>query len=91
MSDHGICYDCKKKYYCKHYCHNLKDCDDYEYNIDLYEDGDSMDIREKLKKANGVEIDKKPNDKERIAQLEAENSDLMDAVIELADIIAGGE
>lgn len=50
-----------------------------------------MDIREKLKKANGVEIDKKPNDKERIAQLEAENSDLMDAVIELAEIIAGGE
>lgn len=50
-----------------------------------------MDIKEKLKRANGVEVDKKPNDKERIAQLEAENSDLMDAVIELADIIAGGE
>lgn len=50
-----------------------------------------MDIREKLKRANGVEVDKKPNDKERITQLEAENSDLMDAVIELAEIIAGGE
>ena len=50
-----------------------------------------MDIKEKLKKANGVTEDKKPNDKERIAQLEAENSDLMDAVIELADIIAGGD
>ena len=50
-----------------------------------------MDIREKLKRANNVTEDKKPNDKERIAQLEAENSDLMDAVIELAEIIAGGE
>ncbi len=50
-----------------------------------------MDIREKLKRANNVEIDKKPNDKERIAQLEAENEELMDAVIELAGIIAGGE
>ena len=50
-----------------------------------------MDIREKLKKANGVEIDKKPNDKERIAQLEAENEELLMAVVELADIIAGGE
>ena len=45
---------------------------------------------EKLKKANGVTEDKKPNDKQRIAELEAENKDLMDAVIELADIIAGG-
>ena len=50
-----------------------------------------MDIREKLKKANNVEIDKKPNDKERIAQLEAENEELLMAVVELADIIAGGE
>lgn len=50
-----------------------------------------MDIKEKLKKANGVEIDKKPNDKQRIAELEQENAELMDAVIELADIIAGGE
>ena len=50
-----------------------------------------MDIREKLKKANNVEIDKKPNDKQRIAELEQENAELMDAVIELADIIAGGE
>ena len=50
-----------------------------------------MDIKEKLKRANGVTEDKKPNDKERIAQLEQENADLMDAVIELADIIAGEE
>lgn len=50
-----------------------------------------MDIREKLKKANNVTVDKKPNDKQRIAELEQENADLMDAVIELADIIAGGE
>ena len=45
---------------------------------------------EKLKKANGVTEDKKPNDKQRIAELEQENKDLMDAVIELADIIVGG-
>ena len=50
-----------------------------------------MDIKEKLKKANGVTEDKKPNDKERIAQLEAENEELLMAVVELADIIAGGE
>ena len=50
-----------------------------------------MDIREKLKKANNDTVDKKPNDKQRIAELEQENADLMDAVIELADIIAGGE
>ena len=50
-----------------------------------------MDIREKLKKANKVEIDKMPNDKVRIAELEQENAELMDAVIELAEIIAGGE
>lgn len=50
-----------------------------------------MDIKEKLKRANGVEVDKKPNDKERIAQLEAENEELLMAVVELADIIAGGE
>jgi hypothetical protein len=50
-----------------------------------------VDIREKLKKANNVTEDKKPNDKERIAQLEAENEELLMAVVELADIIAGGE
>ena len=50
-----------------------------------------MDIKEKLKRANGVTEDKKPNDKERIAQLEAENEELLMAVVELADIIAGGE
>ena len=50
-----------------------------------------MDVKEKLKRANGVTEDKKPNDKERIAQLEAENEELLMAVVELADIIAGGE
>ena len=49
------------------------------------------DIRERLKRANNVTEDKKPNDKERIAQLEAENEELLMAVVELADIIAGGE
>ena len=50
-----------------------------------------MDIREKLKRANNVTEDKKPNDKQRIAELEAENKDLMDAVIELAEIVGGAE
>ena len=50
-----------------------------------------MDTKEKLKKANGVTVDKKPNDKERIAQLEAENEMLTECVLELADIIGGGE
>ena len=50
-----------------------------------------VDIKERLKKANKVDEMKKKADKERIAELEAENKDLMDAVIELADIIAGGE
>lgn len=50
-----------------------------------------MDIKEKLKKANGVKEDRKKADKERIAELEAENEELMDAVIELAGLIAGGE
>ena len=48
-------------------------------------------IRERLKRANKVDKMKKKADKERIAELEQENKDLMDAVIELADIIAGGE
>ena len=48
-------------------------------------------IRERLKKANKVDEMKKKADKERIAELEQENAELMDAVIELADIIAGGE
>ena len=48
------------------------------------------DIRERLKEANKVEEMRKKADKERIAELEQENAELMDAVIELADIIAGG-
>ena len=50
-----------------------------------------MDIREKLKRANNVTEDKKPNDKERIAQLEAENEQLTLCILELADIIGGDE
>lgn len=53
-----------------------------------------MDIKEKLKRANGVEIDKKPNDKQRIAELEQENAELhllldevTDGLIEIADIV----
>ena len=55
-------------------------------------------IRERLKRANKVDEMKKKADKERIAELEAENADLriqvaeaQDALIELADIIGGGE
>ncbi len=50
-----------------------------------------MGIKEKLKEANNITETKKPNDKERIAQLEQENAELMDAVIELASIIGGEE
>ena len=50
-----------------------------------------MDIREKLKKANGVTVDKKPNDKQRIAELEAENEILTECVLELASIVGGEE
>ncbi|MBR2555937.1 MAG: hypothetical protein IKE94_13835 [Aeriscardovia sp.] len=49
---------------------------------------------EKLKKANGVTEDKKPNDKQRIAELEQENEELhlllnevTDGLIEIADIV----
>ena len=49
------------------------------------------DIRERLKEANKVEEMRKKADKERIAELEAENKDLMDAVIELAEIVGGAE
>ncbi len=50
-----------------------------------------MGIKERLKEANKVDEIRKKSDKDRIQELEAENADLMDAVIELADIIAGGE
>lgn len=49
------------------------------------------DIREKLKRANKVTEDKKPNDKQRIAELEAENEQLTECILELAEIIGGGE
>ena len=57
-----------------------------------------VDIKERLKRANKVDEIKKKADKLRIAELEAENADLriqvaeaQDALIELADIIGGGE
>ena len=56
------------------------------------------DIRERLKQANKVEETKKKADKERIAELEAENADLRTqldeqamALVELADIVVGVE
>lgn len=56
------------------------------------------DIRERLKEANHIDETKKPNDKERIAQLEQENADLRTqldeqamALVELADIVVGVE
>ena len=49
------------------------------------------DIREKLKRANNVTEDKKPNDKQRIAELEQENEQLTECILELAEIIGGGE
>ena len=50
-----------------------------------------MGIKEKLKEANHIEETKKPNDKERIAQLEQENEQLTACILELAEIIGGGE
>lgn len=50
-----------------------------------------MGIKEKLKEANHITETKKDADKIRIAQLEQENAELMDAVIELASIIGGDE
>ena len=56
------------------------------------------DIRERLKEANKVEEMRKKADKERIAELEAENADLRTqldeqamALVELADIVVGVE
>ena len=49
------------------------------------------DIRERLKRANNVTEDKKPNDKQRIAELEQENEQLTACILELAEIIGGGE
>ena len=55
-------------------------------------------IRELLKRANKVEEMRKKADKERIAELEAENADLRTqldeqamALVELADIVVGVE
>lgn len=48
-------------------------------------------IRERLKELNNVAEMKKPNDKERIAQLEQENEQLTACILELAEIIGGGE
>ena len=49
------------------------------------------DIREKLKRANKVDETKKKADKERIAELEQENEELTACILELAEIIGGGE
>ena len=49
------------------------------------------DIRERLKEANKVEEMRKKADKERIAELEAENEQLTACILELAEIIGGGE
>ena len=48
------------------------------------------DIKERLRIANNVEKIRDKSPQERIKELEQENADLMDAVIELADIIASG-
>ena len=49
------------------------------------------DIRERLKRANKVDEMKKKADKERIAELELENEELTACILELAEIIGGGE
>lgn len=50
-----------------------------------------VDIKERLKKANKVDETKKKADKERIAELEQENEELTACILELAEIIGGGE
>ena len=50
-----------------------------------------IDIRERLKRANKVDETKKKADKERIAELEQENEELTACILELAEIIGGGE
>jgi len=46
---------------------------------------------EELLKKNGVEERALVSDKDRIAQLEEINAELMDAVMELAEIVGGME
>lgn len=51
----------------------------------------NTELRERLMQKNNVtELKQKP-DKVRIAELEQENAELMDAVLELAEIIVGGD
>ena len=50
-----------------------------------------VDIRERLKQKNGIDETKKKADKERIAELEQENEELTACILELAEIIGGGE
>ena len=50
-----------------------------------------VDIKERLKKANKVTETKKKSDKVRIAELEQENEELTACILELAEIIGGGE
>ena len=51
-----------------------------------------MDRLEALRIKNGIRAEdmKRKSDKDRIKELEQENADLMDALIELADIVVGG-
>ena len=51
-----------------------------------------MNRLEALRIKNGISAEqmKRKSDKERIKELEQENADLMDALIELADIVVGG-
>ena len=50
-----------------------------------------MDMKERLRIANKVEEMRKKADKERIAELEQENEQLTECILELAEIIGGGE
>ena len=49
------------------------------------------DIRERLRIANNVEKVKDKSPQERIKELEQENAILEQCVLELADIVGGGE
>lgn len=52
-----------------------------------------MSLEDKLRAKNGIKKEALKNDadKVRIAQLEEVNKELMDAVLELAEIVAGGK
>ena len=52
---------------------------------------DRRDAKAARKEANKVEEMRKKADKERIAELEQENEELTACILELAEIIGGGE